>query len=213
MKSKGVVMLNESIKKAYDTHLSVIEIARVLRTRANLIHDLLRKKEAIEPLRTKGGRPDTGSCNAHWIEALKSKGLSFERWCQGWGFFAQDAIKVLSDDTKYGENSDEDFTKIREALARDLPLLYQKIFKVKPRYIRNVKEKALHPSFFISWDEKERRQVAVVNGLVESEEEVPPSGQGLTPMQALEAAERAGRDYRQIKRLQKAVQTAQSWKE
>lgn len=194
--------LELAMVEAHIGGLSVIEIARLLHLRAKNVHDLLRKNNAIEPLEVKPAR--THDCNGIWLKALHIHGLSLERWCIGWRFTPAESLQALNG----SENAE-----VHEALMRDFPNQYRKVFKIKPTWALKVaREKAEHGTYMIKWDEEKGQY----RGMIVDEEESATTGRGLsvfglTPTLTMVALEDALKKSRRISRLEASVNQYQAW--
>lgn len=203
-------MVSNEVIEAYVGGLSVMEIARIIDGRPGDIHKGLREAKAIEPLTRRGEVLDTSKCNSVWLYALNGRGLSLERWSQGWCFDLSDVLAVAGEDAENRLQGDH-YSQIRRALGRDLPASYKTIYREDPVCLQLKRGgKKQHFGYSISWDEERNRYASVVSGLAR-EGEASPTGYGLTPGQALDASIKAAREFQRARRLQKAMEVVQGW--
>ncbi len=118
-----VQVVESQISEAYLSGFSVIEITRVSGSKkADYTHAVLVKRGLIIP--AKRGRPQKGSVPQVIERYLKTRALSFAKWCTGWGFNLSEAADGINSNL---QRCDE----IEDAVRRDFPGLYAKIKGLK----------------------------------------------------------------------------------
>jgi hypothetical protein len=152
------VKLNSRIMEAYATGMSVMEITKALRkSRVDYVHGFLRDAGCI-PTMDRSDYHRSFDVDNRLLAALRNKGYSFGRWCLGWKLDSRTAEADLK--TK---PEDGDSTSAHQALFRDFPDVYAKLFG-NGRVKRFGKEKAprFHPSLSLVWDESQKGYVGRV---------------------------------------------------
>jgi len=150
-------LLNSRIITAYSAGLSVVEITRALgKIRIDYVHKLLRDTGAI-PVMVRTDYRRTYQINGQLTEALRNMGYSFGRWCLGWRFDPETAVAELGNSPGNGEQS-----AVHDALRRDYPLIYFRLYGGKPPRTPRWTAPSAHPSLTIQWDQDKAGYVARV---------------------------------------------------
>ena len=109
--------IERSYVAAFEKGYSVIEIARVARMKsAAYVHAALVRKGKI-PGAKRGRQPKAVQLPKGFEDALKSRGLTFSKWCAGWRF--DQAAAVLALESREGP--------VIDAIKRDFPRFYSEL--------------------------------------------------------------------------------------
>jgi hypothetical protein len=148
--------LHTRIVDAFTSGLSVMEITRALnKSSAEHVHNLLRDTGHIDTIKKEGLRRSYG-IDEKWESVLRKKGYSFARWCFGWGFDPDKTARELA----RGEQG-----KAHEALKRDFPTVYARMFgENPPQRAPTTRIHDPHPSVTIMWHPDRNAYVAELFG-------------------------------------------------
>lgn len=189
------VKLNSRIMEAYASGMSVMEITKALKkSRVDYVHGFLRDAGCI-PTMNRSDYHRSFDVDNRLLATLRNKGYSFGRWCLGWKIDTRQAEADLK--TK---PVDGDSTAVHQALYRDFPNVYTKLFG-SGRVARSCKGKTprFYPSMSITWDDSQRGYVAII--VEHPEVEVV----GLDLNDAFEKVMIAYRLFQSIERLNESI--------
>ena len=151
-------LLGKKVVKAYLLGMSVIEITRAMKKfKISRVHSILRKAGHIRAVTYNEFRTSYGVHNK-LAAALDRRGCCFARWCLGWKFDPNETADILNELPEKGN-----LTAAHEALRRDFPVIYFKIYggdpPKKPLYDDYP---TIPPSVTIEWDAAHMRYIAKV---------------------------------------------------
>jgi len=188
-------LLNSRIIAAYSTGMSVVEIHRAVgMSRIEYVHGLLRETGYIQAMARSDYRR-TYDIDYRLGEALRKLGYSFGRWCLGWKLDPASAAADLKTTPDDGEQS-----PAHEAVRRDFPWVYYKIFGGEPpKKKQRAGTPSLHPSVTLTWDGSRDGYVAKIAEYPTVEE------LGVDWEHAVERLRTAYRLFGKITRLNEAI--------
>lgn len=151
-------LLGKKIVKAYLLGMSVIEITRAMQKyKINYVHSVLRNAGHIRAVTYTEFLTSYG-VHKKLAAALDRRGCCFARWCLGWKFDPDETADLLRELPDEGN-----LTAAHEALRRDFPVIYFKMYggdpPKKPLYNNY---QTIHPSVLIEWDAAHIKYIAKV---------------------------------------------------
>jgi hypothetical protein len=151
-------LLKKKIVTAYLLGMSVIEITRAMQKfKINHVHSVLRNAGHIRAV-TRDEFMTSYAVHRKLDAALERRGCCFARWCLGWGFDPDETADLLKKLPEEGH-----LTAAHEALRRDFPVIYYKLYggdPLKTPLYDNYP--TIPPSVTIEWDAANMRYIARV---------------------------------------------------